>query len=130
MMCRLIFLTYYWVIKCSDIHTQVYIYSYSRILSTDITSAEFFVIPILKVCYLMTHTTQMADELRVREFAVLYRKVREGEIEADVSHRIQAGWLKWRRVSGVLCDKKVPLKLKEKFYRTSVRPALLYGTAC
>jgi len=45
-------------------------------------------------------------------------------------HRIQAGWLKWRRASRVLCDKKVPLKLKGKFYRTAVRPALLYGTEC
>ena len=37
---------------------------------------------------------------------------------------------KWRRVSGVLCDKKVPLKLKGKFYGTTVIPALLYGTEC
>ena len=29
-----------------------------------------------------------------------------------------------------LCDKKVLLKLKGKFYRTAVRPALLYGTEC
>jgi len=52
------------------------------------------------------------------------------EKEAYVNHRIQAGWLKWRRASGVLCDKKVPLKLKGKFYRTAVRPAMLYGTEC
>ncbi|KAM7490942.1 hypothetical protein LguiA_033863 [Lonicera macranthoides] len=54
----------------------------------------------------------------------------DGEIEGDVNHRIQAGWLKWRKASGVLCDKKVPLKLKGKFYRTAVRPAMLYGTEC
>ena len=54
----------------------------------------------------------------------------DGEIEADVSHRIQAGWLKWRTASSVLCDKKVPLRLKGKFYRTTVRPALLYCTEC
>ena len=35
----------------------------------------------------------------------------DGEIEVDVSHRIQSGLLKWRRASGVLCDKKAPLKL-------------------
>ena len=29
-----------------------------------------------------------------------------------------------------MCDKKVPLKLKGKFYPTAVRPALLYGTEC
>jgi len=54
----------------------------------------------------------------------------DGEIEVDVNHRIQDGWLKWRRASGVLCDKKVPLKLKGKFYRTVVRPPMLYGTEC
>jgi len=43
------------------------------------------------------------------------------EIEAYLNHRIQAGWLKWRRASGVLCDKKVPLKLKGKLYRPTVR---------
>ncbi|KAH1208130.1 Secretory carrier-associated membrane protein 3 [Glycine max] len=31
---------------------------------------------------------------------------------------------------GVLCDAKVPIKLKGKFYRTAVRPAILYGTEC
>ncbi|PHT47935.1 hypothetical protein CQW23_12143 [Capsicum baccatum] len=35
-----------------------------------------------------------------------------GEIDEDVSHRIGAGWMKWKLASGVLCDKKVPPKLK------------------
>ena len=38
------------------------------------------------------------------------------EIDEDVSKRIGAGWMKWRLASGVLCDKKVPLKPKGKFY--------------
>ncbi|KAM3249246.1 hypothetical protein P3L10_011015 [Capsicum annuum] len=53
-----------------------------------------------------------------------------GEIDDDVFNRIGAGWMKWRLVSGVLCDRKVPLKLKGKFYRVAVRPALLYGAEC
>ncbi|KAH1225684.1 hypothetical protein GmHk_11G032522 [Glycine max] len=54
----------------------------------------------------------------------------DGEIEGDVNHRIQAGWMKWRKTLGVLCDAKVPIKLKGKFYRTAVRSAILYGTEC
>ena len=39
-------------------------------------------------------------------------------------------WMKWRQASGVLCDKMVPQKLKGKFYRTAIRPAMLYGAEC
>jgi hypothetical protein len=50
------------------------------------------------------------------------------DIDEDVSHRIKVSWLKWRQASGVLCDPRVPLKLKGKFYRTAIRPTMLYGT--
>ena len=33
----------------------------------------------------------------------------------------------WKRCSGVLCDRRMPVKLKGKVYKTVVRPALLYG---
>jgi hypothetical protein len=55
---------------------------------------------------------------------------KDGDIDEDVSHRIKIGWLKWRQASGVLCDHRVPLKLKDKFYRTAIRPAMLYGAEC
>jgi hypothetical protein len=48
------------------------------------------------------------------------------DIDEDLSHRIKAGWLKWHQASGVLCDLSVPLKLKDKFYRTAIRPTMLY----
>ncbi|KAH0456698.1 hypothetical protein IEQ34_014605 [Dendrobium chrysotoxum] len=35
----------------------------------------------------------------------------------EMSQGIQVGWLKWRNASGLLCDRKVPLKLKGKFYK-------------
>jgi hypothetical protein len=55
---------------------------------------------------------------------------KDGDIDEDVRHRISAGWLKWRQASGVLCDKRMPQKLKGKFYRTAIRPAMLYGAEC
>ena len=44
--------------------------------------------------------------------------------------RIKCEWLKWRATSGVLCDRGVPLKLKGKFYLTTITPALLYVSKC
>jgi hypothetical protein len=55
---------------------------------------------------------------------------KNGDIDEDLSHKIKAVWLKWRQVSGVLCDPRVPLKLKVKFYRTVIRPAMLYRAEC
>ncbi|MCX8759408.1 reverse transcriptase domain-containing protein [Vibrio parahaemolyticus] len=53
-----------------------------------------------------------------------------GEIMDDVINRIKVGWMKWRNASGVLCDRRLPAKLKGKFYRTAIRPSLLYGSEC
>ena len=54
----------------------------------------------------------------------------DSNIDGDVNHRIQADWMKWRRTSGVFCDRTIPLHLKGKFYRIAVRLTLLYDTEC
>ncbi|KAF3636900.1 1-aminocyclopropane-1-carboxylate oxidase -like protein 1 [Capsicum annuum] len=50
-----------------------------------------------------------------------------GEIDEDDTHHIGAGWMKWRLSSGVLCDNKVPPKLKGNLYRLAVHSIMLYG---
>ncbi|CAH9063950.1 unnamed protein product, partial [Cuscuta europaea] len=43
---------------------------------------------------------------------------------------MRTGWMKWKSASGFLCDRGMPTRLKGKFYRTAIRPALLYGVEC
>ena len=50
-----------------------------------------------------------------------------GECGREVNKRVQSGWNGWRRMSGVICDRRVPGRLKCKLYMVAVRPAMLYG---
>ena len=35
-----------------------------------------------------------------------------GDLDAEMTHRIQAGWKNWKRVSGILCDRRISLRVK------------------
>ena len=65
---------------------------------------------------------------RVKEFKYLGSTVQEsGSCEREVKKRVQAGWNGWRRVSGVICDRRLPARVKGKVYSSMVRPAMVYG---
>lgn len=51
-----------------------------------------------------------------------------GGAEASVRARIQAVWLKWKTVGGLLVQKNIPLKARAKVYQSCIRPVLLYGS--
>jgi hypothetical protein len=55
---------------------------------------------------------------------------KDRDIDEDVSHRIKVDCLKWCQASGVLCDTRMSLKLKEKFYRTEIQQVMLYVAEC
>ena len=50
-----------------------------------------------------------------------------GYLDAEMTHIIQSGWTNWKRVSGILCERRISLRVKEKVYKTVVRPAMVYG---
>ena len=65
---------------------------------------------------------------RVKEFKYLGSTVQEsGSCEREVKRRVQAEWNGWRKVSGIICDRRLPARLKGKVYSSVVRPATVYG---
>ena len=66
---------------------------------------------------------------RVKTFTYLGSTLAEdGELyEEEVTHRVQSRWRNWKRVSGVLSDRNMSVKVKGNVYRTAVRPAMMYG---
>ena len=36
----------------------------------------------------------------------------------------------WREPTGVICDRNIPTKLKDKVYKTALKPAVVYGADC
>ena len=65
---------------------------------------------------------------KVEEFKYLGSTVQcNRSCDSEVKRRVQAGWNNWRRVSGVICDRRLSACAKGKVYKTVVRPAMLYG---
>ena len=50
----------------------------------------------------------------------------DGRCEEEVRRRIQAGWMSWKKVSGVVYDRKLSANIKGKIYQSGIRPAMLY----
>ncbi|VDP33121.1 unnamed protein product [Heligmosomoides polygyrus] len=63
-------------------------------------------------------------KLNVKKTKCLTTAMKEsGSIEINA-------WSKWRSLTGVLCDRKIPEYLKSKIYRAVVRPVAMYGAEC
>ena len=67
---------------------------------------------------------QGLEEAKVDDFKYLGFTVQGNR---EVKKRVQAAWNSWRSMTGILCDKKIPARVKGKVYKTAVRPAMLYG---
>ena len=75
-------------------------------------------------------TVKMEDTkvLRVKKFKYLRSTMQEsGSCESKVKKRVLAGWNGWRKVSGVICDRRLPSRVKEKVYSSVVRSTMVYG---
>ena len=65
---------------------------------------------------------------RVKKFKYLGSTVQEnGSCERKIKRSVQAKWNELRKVSGVICDRRLPARVKEKVHSSVVRPAMVYG---
>lgn len=68
------------------------------------------------------------DLRRVKSFKYLGAMTEaSGGLDKEINHRIQSGWNNWRNITGVICDRRVPAKLKGKIHKEVVRPAMTYA---
>ena len=77
-------------------------------------------------------TVKMQGEevAKVEDFKYLGSTVQSnGKCGREVKKRVQAGWNGWRRMSGVICDRRVSARVKGKVYRVAVKPAMLETVA-
>lgn len=47
-------------------------------------------------------------------------------MDKEINNLIQCGWNNWRKVTSVICGRRVLIQLKGKVYREVVRPAVMY----
>ena len=65
---------------------------------------------------------------QVGKFCYLGTVINEcGGSREEVKSRVNKAWAKWRETSGIVCDKRMSVKLKVKIYTSVIRPVLLYG---
>ena len=65
----------------------------------------------------------------VRQFPYLLDRVCAGEeCDAAVTARTRYAWVVFGECSELLYSRRFPLRLKGAFYKTYVRPAVLYGS--
>ena len=53
--------------------------------------------------------------------------VRKWYLCREVKKRMQAGWNGWRKISEVICDKRLPARVKGKAYSSVIRSIIVYG---
>ena len=77
-----------------------------------------------KMEYLCTNDETEWETIKIQEDEILSdlgSTVQEdGGSDRNTEKRIQSGWYSRRKITGVLCDKRVPEKIKGKIYKTIV----------
>ena len=102
------------IIDITSIDTQNRLESWQKVLTDNGLK-----INVAKTQHLSTRESPLpmnvnGDELKnVDHFKYLGSVIdRDGTIDRDVDLRVRAAWSSWRKLTGVLYDRKIPLRLK------------------
>ena len=52
------------------------------------------------------------------------------EAERYINDKVKLAWMKCKQLTDVLCDKQVLIELKDKVYKTGIKPTMTYGAEC
>ena len=53
-----------------------------------------------------------------------------GGAQKYVNNRVKIAWSKWKETTGVMFDRNIPTQLKDKVYKTVIKPVMVYGVEC
>ncbi|XP_067121870.1 uncharacterized protein [Centruroides vittatus] len=79
-------------------------------------------------CFVLRLNTKKTEYLEMFPNVGTIQVNDDESIDDEVRAMVNMAWLRWREVTGVLCDKKMSTYPKSKIYRTLVRPVALYGS--
>ena len=51
----------------------------------------------------------------------------DGKSDREIKRQVQGGWNAWRKITGVLCDIRIALRVQGKINKVAVRPAMVFG---
>ena len=91
------------------------------------TKTEYLA-PLASECRLTVDNQELPTVSKLKNLGSILDA--EGGVETDCKNRICLAWNKWRELTGVVCDKKVPLKLKHQLYKTAIKSTLCYVREC
>lgn len=70
---------------------------------------------------------QVVEVVKVDEFKYLKLTIQnDGHCTKEVKEWVRAGWSEWKRVSGLMCDRRTVSRMKRIIYKTVVRPNMMY----
>ena len=120
------------IINITNTETQNRLVSWQKVLT-----ANGLKINVAKTKHLSTRETLLkmklnGEELKNADHLKCLGSVidTDGTIERDLDLRVQAAWSSRRELTGVLYDRKIPLRLKAKVCEALVIPALTHCSEC